>query len=508
MVWRLVSSRCTLHAHVVDCNNHRSSHHKLGVCYAPSDAWLISTCFWTHASYHIKSLEPCFLNPRRHRGGGGDATPLGFSKNNSRSDRPIVTKLCVPNIWTILHLPWSFRSVPTMNFDLWPNFQGHVLGVDITISITCSVFEPDPMTSQRSWSFPTLIIAYVYWGKENGGLWKRYETNTQLTLRVVFHQNFSTPCSCSFEACTSQMVHVSRLDGTQRLDGSVPRINCRWNRCDSQSHWRRALKRLSTAHPGRGGRGATDVQSAACVWSEDCYLDRCLVFSSPCDKVVVSWGVLALSCRWRDASATSPTSCHSVLATCCPALAVCRPVLVVYRPEQTTCRPALAVRHPVLGFFHPAYAAFRPVLAICRPVLVVCRPVPAAYRPVLTTSRPVSAASRPVLAPSRPVQAGRGVGRPAVSTEPEEGHGAATSPGSAGRVATRLGPAARSTWARLRTGIAAGRTAPAAERQRQPRTCKKELPVIAGGCAASYTVVQAYRGYLFQHRSTNGWHCH
>ena len=41
-------------------------------------------------------VEPIYdtkrvINPRRHR--GVDAPPLGFSENNSRTDRPIVTKL-------------------------------------------------------------------------------------------------------------------------------------------------------------------------------------------------------------------------------------------------------------------------------------------------------------------------------------------------------------------------------------------------------------------------------
>ena len=35
-------------------------------------------------------------NPRRHRV-GGDAIALGFSENISRTDRPIVTKLGIPN---------------------------------------------------------------------------------------------------------------------------------------------------------------------------------------------------------------------------------------------------------------------------------------------------------------------------------------------------------------------------------------------------------------------------
>ena len=36
--------------------------------------------------------------------GTGDA-PLGFYENSSRTDRLIVTKLGIPNLLTILHLP-------------------------------------------------------------------------------------------------------------------------------------------------------------------------------------------------------------------------------------------------------------------------------------------------------------------------------------------------------------------------------------------------------------------
>ena len=56
------------------------------------------------------------LFPRRHR--GVDATPLGFSENNSRTDRPILTKLGIPNHWTILHLPLNFQVCTY--YDLWP----------------------------------------------------------------------------------------------------------------------------------------------------------------------------------------------------------------------------------------------------------------------------------------------------------------------------------------------------------------------------------------------------
>ena len=51
---------------------------------------------------HIELLAALAL-----AGTGGDATPLRFSENNSRTDRPIVTKLSKPIPWTILHLSWK-----------------------------------------------------------------------------------------------------------------------------------------------------------------------------------------------------------------------------------------------------------------------------------------------------------------------------------------------------------------------------------------------------------------
>ena len=43
---------------------------------------------------------------------------LRFTKNNSWMDHLIVTKLGIPILWTILHLPENFKSVPTY-YDLW-----------------------------------------------------------------------------------------------------------------------------------------------------------------------------------------------------------------------------------------------------------------------------------------------------------------------------------------------------------------------------------------------------
>ena len=62
--------------------------------------------------------------------GGGDATPLEFSENNSRTDGPIARH----ETWYTYYLtnqqfyifPGNIKSVPTMTFDLWPDFQGLV----------------------------------------------------------------------------------------------------------------------------------------------------------------------------------------------------------------------------------------------------------------------------------------------------------------------------------------------------------------------------------------------
>ena len=61
--------------------------------------------------------------------GGGWCNPLGFSENNSRTDRPIGAKLSTYRCLSI-ELFYIFseniKTVPAMTFDLWPNLQGHV----------------------------------------------------------------------------------------------------------------------------------------------------------------------------------------------------------------------------------------------------------------------------------------------------------------------------------------------------------------------------------------------
>ena len=49
----------------------------------------------------------------------GDATPLGFSENNSRTDWQIVAKLGMYlSIEPFYTFPENFKTVPTMTFDL------------------------------------------------------------------------------------------------------------------------------------------------------------------------------------------------------------------------------------------------------------------------------------------------------------------------------------------------------------------------------------------------------
>ena len=87
--------------------------------------------YWEYGAKKMRS-EPItemlkgltHLNPRRHR--GVDATPSGFPRITreriGRSSRNLVY-LTVEQFHTF---PENFKSVPTMTFDLWPDFRGHV----------------------------------------------------------------------------------------------------------------------------------------------------------------------------------------------------------------------------------------------------------------------------------------------------------------------------------------------------------------------------------------------
>ena len=73
----------------------------------PAGQISISSCFQHGLQDGYLSIKPR-VNSRRHRGGGGWCNPLGFSENQSRTDRPTVTKLGIPIRWTVLQLPWKF----------------------------------------------------------------------------------------------------------------------------------------------------------------------------------------------------------------------------------------------------------------------------------------------------------------------------------------------------------------------------------------------------------------
>ena len=52
-------------------------------------------------------------------GAWGDASPLGFSENNSRTDRPIAAKLGIYLFIELFYIiPENFQTVPIMTFHL------------------------------------------------------------------------------------------------------------------------------------------------------------------------------------------------------------------------------------------------------------------------------------------------------------------------------------------------------------------------------------------------------
>ena len=57
---------------------------------------------------------------------GGGVQPPRVFENNSRTYRPTVTKLGIPNHWTILHRARKFQDRTYYDLDLSPKFQDHV----------------------------------------------------------------------------------------------------------------------------------------------------------------------------------------------------------------------------------------------------------------------------------------------------------------------------------------------------------------------------------------------
>ena len=64
------------------------------------------------------------LNPRRHR--GVDATPSGFPKITRERIGRSSRNLVYLTVEQCHNFPENFKSVPTMTFDLWPDFRGHI----------------------------------------------------------------------------------------------------------------------------------------------------------------------------------------------------------------------------------------------------------------------------------------------------------------------------------------------------------------------------------------------
>ena len=87
--------------------------------------FLRTTLLSTLRLYILKELRWVSpFNPRRHRGGGGFSSgfPIITRERIGQSSRNLVY-LSIELFYTF---PENFKTVPTMTFDLWPDFQGHV----------------------------------------------------------------------------------------------------------------------------------------------------------------------------------------------------------------------------------------------------------------------------------------------------------------------------------------------------------------------------------------------
>ena len=73
-----------------------------------------------------ESLKGLFhLNPRRHRGGGLMQPPSGFPRITRERIGRSPRSLAFLSFEQFYTFPENFKSVPTMTFDLWPDFQGY-----------------------------------------------------------------------------------------------------------------------------------------------------------------------------------------------------------------------------------------------------------------------------------------------------------------------------------------------------------------------------------------------
>ena len=106
-------------------------------------------------------------------GGGGWCNPPLVFRDDSWTDRPIVTKLGVPNQCTILHLPWKFQV--RTDIDLWPTID-----LPLTCDLISKVMSSEICVPYRfnAWNLRTSACLLVIWTWIGVGRWHPWFTLT------------------------------------------------------------------------------------------------------------------------------------------------------------------------------------------------------------------------------------------------------------------------------------------------------------------------------------------
>ena len=124
---------------------------------------------WSREGHFLVICTAKHVNPRRHR--GRLMQPLGFSENNSRTDRPIVAKLGIPIHWTILHL---FLKI-SRPYLLW------LLNCDLISKVMSSeIYVPYRF---NAWNLRTSVFLRAIWTWIDVARWRPWLTLTLWPFR-------------------------------------------------------------------------------------------------------------------------------------------------------------------------------------------------------------------------------------------------------------------------------------------------------------------------------------